>query len=611
MNRSLVALLVLGLAPQALAQDAPERVVMTLADFTRLYDASKDPTKTPEKAPRDFALASARYVGDVVVEDGEAKSAVFKGLLKVNILKDEGWVRVPLLPTSVALRSAKVRGAEASVVLDGSTYTLITDQRGTFDVEVEFAVEVHNSAGNSGFSFQLVPSGGTEVELAVPSSEDLDFTVANARLQTDKVVGAKRVVNATLPATGSLAVSWQREVPVSEKHQEARTYAEVYTLVGVGDGLLTATTTIQHTILFAGVDVLRVDIPDGMTLLDVTGAGIREWTTDDKGDLTVNLNYAAEGSYPLTLRLEKLVGEGSLTVEAPLVRPLGVERAKGWVGVEARGNLEVHGGDATAASPVDVRSLPGSILGITSNPVLLGYKYLGNKSTIPLVVQQHEDVDVLVTLLDKAQATTMWTLDGRRLTSVAYQVRNNRRQFLRLNLPAGAELWSASVGGRAVQPARSSDGHVMIPLVRSQASGGSLSAFSVEVVYVEDGAKPSAKGAGHFAAQLPTADAPTTYVAWTVYAPGAAKIPAKSFGGTLRHVDWLSNPVPPAEMYEVQRDNISMNQAAQGITNNGGLGDGAAPVPVSLPIEGTPIYFEKLLVAGEALGVEFDYKGLK
>ncbi len=612
MKRLIAVIALCSVSTTALAQEPPEKVVMKLGEFLKLYEQTKDREKDPEKAPRAFAISSASYTGDVVVEDGEAVSATFRSKMKVDVLKDEGWVRVPLLPSAVALQSAKIGGVEAPVVIEGGFYTLVTDRRGTFDVDLEFAVSVFNSEGSSGFSFQMVPSGGTTVELAVPSDEDLDFKVANARLQSDRVQGNTRIVTATLPATGSLAVSWQREIPEDEK-EEARVYAEVYTLVGLGDGLLTAKATINHTILFAGVEQLKVDIPEGVTLLDVQGAGIREWTTDDAGDLTVTLNYAAEGSYPLTLEMERVVGEGNLTAAAPIAIPQNVERSKGWVGVEARGNLELSGGEVKNATPIDVRSLPGGILGITSNPVLLGYKYLGTEAAIPLKVDQHADVDVLVTILDQAQATTMWTIDGRRLTSVRYQVRNNRRQFLRLSMPAGAELWSASVGGRAVQPAKAGDGRVMVPLVRSQASGGSLAAFNVEVVYIEDGGKPGDNGAGTFEAELPKPDAPTTYVGWTVYAPWDAKVGKKSkdYDGTLRKVDYLSNPIPSADVYAIQTSQGGLNNAIGGQGDAGSMGQGAVPVPVSLPVEGNPLAFERLLADDERLFVSFDYKGLK
>jgi hypothetical protein len=608
--RPLALSLAASLLFPALASAAePDSVQLNLNQFLKLYEDAKNRPKDPEAAPRDHALAAARYKGRVIVQEGEPKSAVFTATFRIEVLKDKGWVRVPLLPTSVAIQSAKIGNVEAPVVVDGGYYTLVTDKKGAFDVTIELATSVFTSEGKSGFSFQMVPSGATEVELAVPAKEDLAFTVANAKVQTDKIVGADRVVNATLPSTGALSVSWQRKVEEAAK-EDPKLYAEVYTLVGVGDGLLTATSTIHHTILFAGVDTLQVQVPEGMTLLDVKGTGIREWAVKDR-NLTVQLTYAAEGAYPLTLEMERPLTSGSQTTTAPVPVPLKVERSKGWVGVEARGNLEIAGGDVKGAAPVDVRALPAAILGITGNPVLLGYKYLAGTPTVPLVVSEHADVDVLVTLLDQATATTMWTVDGRRLTSVRYQVRNNRRQFLRLAMPEGAEVWSASVGGRAVQPAKAADGRVMIPLVRSQASGGSLAAFEVEVVYVEQGDAPDAAGKGEFKATLPRPDVPTTWVGWSIYAPEDAKVLPKSVDGNLRGVEWLSSPVQQAQVHHIETAMPQQQAATRGQTNAGAMGQGAVPVPVSLPLEGTPTYYEKLLSVNEDLTLSYRYKGLK
>ena len=38
---------------------------------------------------------------------------------------------------------------------------------------------------------------------------------------------------------------------------------------------------------------------------------------------------------------------------------------------------------------------------------------------------------------------------------------------------------------------------------------------------------------------------------------------------------------------------------------------GAAPVPVSLPLQGVETYFERTLALGDELTVRFGYKGLK
>ena len=64
---------------------------------------------------------------------------------------------------------------------------------------------------------------------------------------------------------------------------------------------------------------------------------------------------------------------------------------------------------------------------------------------IPLAIKKHADVSVLVTIVDSAVVTTMQTIDGRRITKAIYNVRNNRQQFLRLTMPEGMEIWSASV----------------------------------------------------------------------------------------------------------------------------------------------------------------------
>ncbi len=606
---SLLAASLLATPAEVRAED-PERVVMRLDQFLDLYEKTREKDE-PKRPPRAFAMSSARYEGEVLLDDGDPRFAVFDAKQRIEVLEKEGWVRIPVLPASVALRSAKIGGKEASVVIESGFYTLITDRRGAFDLELKFAAAVNSAQGQSAVTFPLPASGATELQLRVPAEEDLDFQVAGAQLQSDTVKENVRVVEATLPSIGAFSVSWQRELPQETKKLDAQVYAETYTLVGIGDGILRASTTVQHTILFAGKEKLRFAVPDGMTIVEVQGSGIRDWKKLPDGTLEVLLNYAAEGSYGVTVVSEKVIGQKTTGLEAPILKPLDVERSKGWVGVESRGNLEISGGEAKGATPVDVRSLPGAILGITGQPVLLGYKYLVDEVAIPLQVTVHEDVDVLVTLLDQAQARTMWTREGRRLTSVKYQVRNNRKQFLRVNLPEGAELWSASVGGRAVQPARDDKGRVLVPLVRSQASGGSLAAFSVEVVYVESGEKVADNGRGSFNATLPVVDAPTTYVAWTIYSPEKAKIKKRSIEGDFEMVEYLSNPIPEEDEYYIETDTPQMAQTANIQAETGSMGEGAVPVPVSLPLQGEPVYFEKLLAPEEAMSITFDFKGLR
>lgn len=590
----------------------PEQVTLSLSEFLELYEKAR-PEKEPEfLPPRDFTLSSARYRGEVLTDDGDPTSAVFTARLRVEVLRPEGWVRIPIAPAEVALRSARIGGREATIVPDGSWLTLVTDRKGAFDLDLDFAVRVATVEGRSSLGFTLPPSGATTAELRVPSGDLLDFDVSNARLQDVRDEDGFRVVDAVLPGTGSLGVTWQRALPeVVEEGVDARMHAQLSTLATLGDGLLETWTTARWTILQGAVERFRLAIPDDATVVDVGGAGVRDWRVAD-GVLSIDLNYAAEEDWTGTVRLERLLAEDGEALAIPLPEPLDVARARGWAGVAARGTVELTAGATGDAAALDVRLLPADILAATDAPILLGWKYLGPTATLPVTMTRHADVAVLVTLLDEAHATTMFTDDGRRLTSLRFRVRNNRKQFLRLALPEGAELWSASVAEKAVTPARAADGRILLPLLRSSSAGGALADFEVGVVYVETGSAPVG-GKGTFRASLPTADVPITYVAWTVWAPERAKIKRRSRDGSLRPVDGLSQPFARQDLAAIHapQSNVAVQRGAAGQVAQGGLGEGATPVAVSVPLEGQPLHFEKLLALGEDLWVGFDFAGLR
>jgi hypothetical protein len=243
------------------------------------------------------------------------------------------------------------------------------------------------------------------------------------------------------------------------------------------------------------------------------------------------------------------------------------------------------------------------------SPCSLGFKYRQADYKVPLRVNQHQDVDVLVTIADTAEAVTMVTPDGKVMSQMVWYVRNNRRQFLRINLPEGAELWSVKVADKAVQPAKDDKGAILIPLVRSRASGSALAAFSVEMVWIEAGQAPDAKGNGAVDLSLPVADIPQTYVRWAVYLPYEAKVKVKATTSTMREVEYFSTPVTPEGEYLGAAGQAEMQQAY--VAQNNAVEGGVAPVDVAMPIGGMAYYFEELLVVDEAQTVHMEYKGLK
>ncbi len=611
-------LLTWAVAAPALAQsDIPAaRVTLPWQDFKVLYERGQAPEDPPEAAPRHFAISKAVYTGEVSEE-----STAFVLALRVEVLKAEGWITVPLLPTTVALESATIGGRDAPIYLQSGWYHLVTDKKGILDLKLEFAVSTWESGGQNGFSFAMAPSGGTQVTVSVPAENTLDFNVANAQQTERSTRGDRQVLEALLPATGNLAVTWQRaadeETPEGDPEavaEQPRVYAEHQALVGVAEGLMQCTSAVHYSILHAGVESFTVDLPTDVTVLDVKGNGLRDWSVEQQGERSVvlaELNYEAKGSYSLYLNYEKQLPEGSAKVDVPDLQVQGVERVKGWVGIDARSALEIAAGTVQNANTVDVRELPTAILGQTNWPVLLAFKYRKQDFAIPLEIRQHEDVDMLVTIVDSLAATSVMTRDGRRMTQLVYSMRNNRAQFLRLEMPENVEVWSTFVGGRAVKPAKGEDGRLLIPLARSQAAGGALASFAVEIVYVEDGVEPDDKGTGTFAASLPVAGVPSTQVAWTIYMPYEAKINDKSLETTLRKVDYFTSISTAGYAMDAMQVNAEVQMQAAQTFSGEAAAAGVQPVKVSLPIDGYPTYYEKLLVLDEPLELSFDYKGLK
>lgn len=223
----------------------------------------------------------------------------------------------------------------------------------------------------------------------------------------------------------------------------------------------------------------------------------------------------------------------------------------------------------------------------------------------------HETVDVLVTIIDQMRARTVWTRDGQLSTSVQYQVRNNRKQFLRVQLPKGASLWTANVGDEGVAPGSDEADALLVPLLRSSVRDGALAAFRVEIAYLQP-ATTDSRRRGHFHAQLPRTDVPTTYAAWSMFLPNKVRVRKRSVEGAMHRVDDLSNPMPTADFMAVEHDRAAIEaQLAEQVEaqrESGAMSSGSTPVPVALPETGRVMYFERLLSVDEALDVEFDFR---
>jgi hypothetical protein len=149
--------------------------------------------------------------------------------------------------------------------------------------------------------------------------------------------------------------------------------------------------------------------------------------------------------------------------------------------------------------------------------------------------------------LDSAFITSLVTDDGGVLTRGLYYLRNNRKQFLEVGLPEGADVWSVFIREKAVKPAKKEGVQapavtVLIPLPRSIDRGaaedvarslppGGEQSFPLEIVYFLRAGEVRRLG-GVLALATPVVDVPVSQIGLSVYLP--VRRSYSYLSGTLR-----------------------------------------------------------------------------
>jgi hypothetical protein len=569
--------------------------------------AQKDKDKPKKPLPAEYIILSTDTVGTL-----REKGAEFEMTVKVNVLREEGWKRIRVLPAGVAVSSAKLP-AGCYLNVSGGSYEMLTQKKGELEAVLKFAVAVRKDAGVSSTAFQTISSATSTLKLTVPG-EKAEVTVQNAQATVPlKAKGKDTVVGVSLPSGMPVQIRWERAL---EKVVKAPTklYADTKTLVAIGDGSMTCRAQVGISVLHTGIRSVALSVPADVSVLEVSGRSISDWNVE-KGALAIRFSREVLGSNLLNIVYERTDAKTKGTQSVPLLHVVNVIRERGTIGVVALANVEITASKHTNATPLDVSELPVETLRMTSRPILLAFRYIGKQPELVLGVKKHTEAKVLLTLGDSALATIMQTDDGRRITKIIYNVRNNRNQFFRLRLPKGADVWTATVAGKDIRPAVDADGRVMIPLVRSAVGGASLAAFPVELVYVES---EKVGKSGSMRISLPQSDQPVMHLMVQLYLPKdgdytTGLLRRWSFEGPVRRVEKFTNVRSAPSMGDVNVGAAARNQKMQALANRQiaaqARAKGVKPLNINLPIRGQKFQFEKILVLEEALWINFKFSG--
>jgi type II secretory pathway pseudopilin PulG len=290
--------------------------------------------------------------------------------------------------------------------------------------------------------------------------------------------------------------------------------AEVVNTFTLGETLLSGRALVRYDIANAPVKELRVKVPAEFKNVEISGPNIRS-REQDGNVWRVVLQSPTRGFYTLTVTWDQPRAAKAGTLELTGVSAEGVERETGLLAITIPPSgtpLQVSESSATDLQRVDTGAFP-DWAGEPDPSTALAYRYVRPGYRLALNVQRFDEAEVLQALVDNAQLTSVVADDGQMMTELSLSVRNNGRQFLEVELPVGARVWSAFVAGQPVRPSRRG-GKLLLPIQQSGADDGAL---SVELTYVGTNAFPRTRGT--VALVSPKFDVPLKNARWEIYLP--------------------------------------------------------------------------------------------
>jgi hypothetical protein len=620
---------------------SPGWVVISVPDYRNLRVKAFPAEREPEPPPVDVTLSRVDY--DLRV-DGDIASG--EATLTVDVLKN-GWVRVPI-PPGLFVREAKLDGkslslSSSSPSKDPNQLSALLSRTGRAVITIDIALPVTASTGEEQVSLPSTFSGVTRVNLEIPrSGVDLSLSGGLVSEAHELATGARWIAygNGGEP----IVFSWHHKTEEHHTTLPLRMRGALTQFVGLGEDSTSLSANVTLEVTQGGAKEAHIQLPENVTINQVQGALVADWEMKP-GELLITFLEPVEQSASFVITGEvNLPREGQIDI--PLLHLANVERETGGVGVDVLGAGEIKEDSikTQGLQRADASDL-GEPVSSRQSPALLAFRSRSGDVKSPrslhLAVSRYTQQAVLLANVEEARYRILLTKDGKSLVEARYAVRNSQRTFVKITLPPGATLWSASLAGKPVRPGSGPDASLLLPLSKAS-SGEEAPAFAVELVYFAPGSPWADKG--RLKLSLPALDLPISRTALQVFYPPLFRLSADT--GSF-HVENYANPLsavltvavaepavdssavqslpllsrgatfpaPPPAGAVTDQGSVAAQQSAQTLVDKfhaderGSRASGILPLRVNLPSFGPSIYLVSQLTSeNQTPSAEFTYQ---
>jgi hypothetical protein len=510
-------------------------VVIPVEEYRVLKAKAYPVEHDPEPPPTDATLTRVDYdlhvAGDL---------AAGRASLTVDVLKD-GWVRVPV-PAGLLVREARLDGKQVSLVpgpqgKGGTHLTALLSHAGRSVLLLDVDVPVTSSAGDESMTLPSTESGVTRASVELPR-QGVDLRVGGGLLSEKSETSGETKWLAYGRGNEALTFTWRKKTEDHHVELPLQLRGSLTQLTSLAEDSTSIYAEANFEIVQGAAREVRISLPEKVTINQVSGAVVADWEMKD-GELVVTFLEPVEHSARFVILGEARLPRDGI-IDVPLFRLLNTERETGGVAVEILGAGEIKDQKAQGLEDADATDL-GEMIANRQSPALVAFRAksgeAGATRTLSVNVARYDQQAVLMANIEEARYQILMSADGKELVQARYAVRNNQRNFVKITLPPGATIWSASLAGRPVRPGQSPDGSLLLPLEKSR-GGDDAPAFAVEVLYLTKATAWQEKG--HEKVLLPALDLPVSRTGLLLYYPPLFHVSAEP--GTFR-MQQYENPV--------------------------------------------------------------------
>lgn len=523
----LLTSLIPGSVQPAIAQEsnhAPGWVVISVDEYRDLR-AKAYPSESPvPPSAVDATLTRVDY--DLKINNDAAAG---QASLTIDVLKD-GWVRVPV-PAGLLVRDATLEGKPVALTVNAGSksetqLSVLLSHPGRSLLQFDIAVPVASSAASETISLPATEAGITRATLQLARPE-VDIAVSGGLLTEKSEQDRQSRWTAYGYGTEPLAFTWRRRVEDHRSTLPLRQRGSLVEMVSLGEDSTAITAEVQIDVLQGSMQEAKIQLGENININQVSGATVADWEAHGP-ELSVKFLEPVEQSTRFVLNCEtRLPHDGQINV--PMFRIENNERESGGIAVEVLGAGEIKDAKQQGLEEADASDL-GELVESKQSPSLAAYRFRAGDPaarSLSVTVARYTQQAVLMANVEEARYRALFSSDGKMLVQARYAVRNNQRNFLKVTLPAGANLWSASLAGNPIRPGQAPDGGVLLPLQRTQGSEDAPE-FVIEMMYFAHAAKWDDKGKA--AVPLPTLDLPVSRTGLLVYYPPLYKVSSEPGG---------------------------------------------------------------------------------